>query len=184
MSGITRRKVLAGAAAAGLVGAAPAFAAGVTEKYDVVVVGSGSAGFAAAIRAAEAGSSVILLEVNTWFGGASRVATGIFGCAGHPIQKALGFKTTPEDLYQLYIGEAAATHTVGEPDVARILADGAIPAADWLESLGVRWSRKKAQKFFLNIEEGVRLGQVLIPALEAKAKSLGARCEPAPRRLN
>ena len=109
MSGITRRKVLAGAAAAGLVGAAPAFAAGVTEKYDVVVVGSGSAGFAAAIRAAEAGSSVILLEVNTWFGGASRVATGIFGCAGHPIQKALGFKTTPEDLYQLYIGEAAAT---------------------------------------------------------------------------
>lgn len=69
MSGITRRKVLAGAAAAGLVGAAPAFAAGVTEKYDVVVVGSGSAGFAAAIRAAEAGSSVILLEVNTWFGG-------------------------------------------------------------------------------------------------------------------
>ena len=65
MSGITRRKVLAGAAAAGLVGAAPAFAAGVTEKYDVVVVGSGSAGFAAAIRAAEAGSSVILLEVNT-----------------------------------------------------------------------------------------------------------------------
>lgn len=99
-------------------GAAPAFAAGVTEKYDVVVVGSGSAGFAAAIRAAEAGSSVILLEVNTWFGGASRVATGIFGCAGHPIQKALGFKTTPEDLYQLYIGEAAATHTVGEPDVA------------------------------------------------------------------
>ena len=173
MSGITRRKVLAGAAAAGLVGAAPAFAAGVTEKYDVVVVGSGSAGFAAAIRAAEAGSSVILLEVNTWFGGASRVATGIFGCAGHPIQKALGFKTTPEDLYQLYIGEAAATHTVGEPDVARILADGAIPAADWLESLGVRWSRKKAQKFFLNIGEGVRLGQVLIPALEAKAKSLG-----------
>ena len=154
-------------------GAAPAFAAGVTEKYDVVVVGSGSAGFAAAIRAAEAGSSVILLEVNTWFGGASRVATGIFGCAGHPIQKALGFKTTTEDLYQLYIGEAAATHTVGEPDVARILADGAIPAADWLESLGVRWSRKKAQKFFLNIEEGVRLGQVLIPALEAKAKSLG-----------
>ena len=90
-----------------------------------------------------------------------------------PRRDRLGFKTTPEDLYQLYIGEAAATHTVGEPDVARILADGAIPAADWLESLGVRWSRKKAQKFFLNIEEGVRLGQVLIPALEAKAKSLG-----------
>ena len=104
---------------------------------------------------------------------AGAAAAGIFGCAGHPIQKALGCKTTPEDLYQLYIGEAAATHTVGEPDVARILADGAIPAADWLESLGVRWSRKKAQKFFLNIEEGFRLGQVLIPALEAKAKSLG-----------
>ena len=139
---------------------------------DVIVVGSGAGGFTAAIRAAENGARVLLLEANTWLGGASRVATGIFGCAGHPIQQKLGIKTMPEDLYQLYIGTAAATNTQADPAAARILADGAIGAADWLASLGVRWSTKKAQPFFLNIEEGFRLGQLLIPSLEKRAREL------------
>lgn len=143
------------------------------KSYDVIVAGSGAGGLTAAIRAAENGAKVLVLEANSWIGGASRVATGIFGCAGHPIQQKLGITTTPEDLYQLYISEAAATKTKADPKVARILADGAIPAADWLQSLGVEWSTKKAQKFFLNIKEGYRLGQLLIPALEKRAVELG-----------
>lgn len=142
------------------------------DFYDVAVVGSGAGGFTAAIRAAEAGARVVLLEANTWLGGASRVATGIFGCAGHPIQKALGFTNGPEDLYKLYLSEASATKTHADETVARILADGAIPAADWLASLGVEWSTKKAQKFFLNIKEGHRLGEYLIDSLEKRAREL------------
>lgn len=142
------------------------------DVFDVAVVGSGAGGFTAAIRAAESGARVVLIEANTWLGGASRVATGIFGCAGHPIQKALGFTNGPEDLYKLYISEAAATKTRADESVARILADGAIPAADWLASLGVEWSTQKAQKFFLNIKEGHRLGEYLIDALEKKARAL------------
>ncbi len=142
------------------------------EKFDVAVVGSGAGGFTAAIRAAEAGARVVLIEANTWLGGASRVATGIFGCAGHPIQKTLGFTNGPNDLYKLYLSEAAATKTHADEAVAKILADGAIPAADWLASLGVEWSTKKAQKFFLNIKEGHRLGEYLIDSLEKKAREL------------
>ena len=146
--------------------------AGKTSDFDVIVVGSGAGGFTSAIRAAESGARVLLIEANTWLGGASRVATGIFGCAGHPIQKALGFTNGPEDLYKLYISEAAATKTHADEAVARILADGAIGAADWLSSLGVEWSTKKAQKFFLNIKEGHRLGEYLIDSLEKRARAL------------
>lgn len=169
---ISRRTLIAGGLALALVESAPAFSKS-SVGCDVVVAGSGAGGFTAAIRAAESGAKVILLEANSWTGGASRIATGIFGCAGHPIQKALGFTTTPEDLYRVYISNAAATNTKADPEAARILADGAIPAADWLASLGLEWSTKKAQKFFLNVKEGHRLGELMIPALERKAKSLG-----------
>lgn len=168
-----RRAFIRGAALISAAGLVPMSAfAGKAEGFDVAVVGSGAGGFTAAIRAAESGARVVLIEANTWLGGASRVATGIFGCAGHPIQKALGFTNGPEDLYKLYLSEAAATKTRADEAVARILADGAIPAADWLASLGVEWSTKKAQKFFLNIKEGHRLGEYLIDSLEKKAREL------------
>jgi fumarate reductase flavoprotein subunit len=50
-----------------------------TETCDLVVVGSGTAGMCAAVRAAELGASVILLEKLSMFGGTSRFAEGIGG---------------------------------------------------------------------------------------------------------
>ncbi len=170
---VCRRAILKGAVALGAASMAPWAAARAAAPHDVLIVGTGAGGYAAAIRAAEAGAKVLMLEANTWVGGASRVATGIFGCAGHPIQKALGFTTTPEDLYRLYISTAGATKTKADPAAARILADGAIPAADWLASLGVRWSTKHAMKFFLRVTEGHRLGELLIDSLDSRARSLG-----------
>ena len=140
---------------------------------DVIVLGSGAGGFTAAVRAAESGVRTLLLEAAPWLGGASRIATGIFGCAGHPIQKAHGHTTTADDLCALYLSEASATHTRAEETVAKMLAYGAVDAADWLASLGVRWSRKTSQPFFLHVEEGHRLGELLIDALERKARAEG-----------
>lgn len=138
---------------------------------DVIVLGSGAGGFTAAVRSAESGARTLLLEAAPWLGGASRIATGIFGCAGHPIQKAHGHTTTADDLYALYLSEASATHTRAEQTVAKMLAYGAVDAADWLASLGVRWSQKTSQPFFLHVEEGHRLGELLIDALERKARA-------------
>ncbi len=179
MTSISRRRLIAAMLAGTTLSSLPAWALG--QQFDVIVVGSGASGLTAAIRAAEGGARVLVLEANHWIGGASRVATGIFGCAGHPIQQRLGITTTPEDLYRLYIGTAAATNTQADPEAARILADGAIGAADWLASLGVEWSQKKAQPFFLNIKEGHRLGELMIPALEKRARALGVTLKTAHR---
>ncbi|MDY3115587.1 MAG: FAD-dependent oxidoreductase [Sutterella sp.] len=183
MTELSRRNLLGGVLSGLTLYQLPALAKTDT-RYDVIVVGSGAGGMVSAIRAAESGANVLVLEANRWLGGSSRVATGIFGCAGHPIQQALGIKTSSEDLYQLYIANASATNTKGDPEACRILADGAIAAADWLASLGVEWSTKKAQPFFLNIKEGHRLGELLIPSLEKKARSLGVHFKTQSRVLS
>ena len=177
-SRLHRRTLLAGALLGAGFGAALPLVVRSAESssldgygYDVIVLGSGAGGFTAAVRSAESGARTLLLEAAPWLGGASRIATGIFGCAGHPIQKAHGHTTTADDLYALYLSEASATHTRAEQTVAKMLAYGAVDAADWLASLGVRWSQKTSQPFFLHVEEGHRLGELLIDALERKARA-------------
>ena len=84
---VSRRNFLkasgAGAvAAAGSLGAIPlsqskAFAQnGWDHEYDVVVVGSGGAGFAAAITAKSMGSDTVILEKGTYVGGTTLVSGG------------------------------------------------------------------------------------------------------------
>jgi 3-oxosteroid 1-dehydrogenase len=61
---------------------------------DVVVVGSGAAGLAAAVSAATSGSSVILLEKSVELGGTTRKSGGVFWIPGNHHQRARGL---PDD---------------------------------------------------------------------------------------
>ena len=49
---------------------------------DVLVIGGGASGLAAAIEAAGAGASVIVLEKNAMPGGSSRLSVGSINAAG------------------------------------------------------------------------------------------------------
>ena len=60
------------------------------ETYDIVVIGSGFAGLAAAIEARQAGASVIVLEKMRTPGGNSIINGGILAAPGCPQQKAHG----------------------------------------------------------------------------------------------
>lgn len=92
---------LAGPATA-LAEQAPASAPGApvnwTDAADVVVVGGGGAGFCAAIEAARAGSSVLILEKGAFCGGDTGLSQGMIMAAGTQEQKELaGCDTdTPE----------------------------------------------------------------------------------------
>lgn len=66
-----------------------------TKKYDVVIVGGGTAGCAAAVGAARAGSKTLLIERNPYLGGEathSGVAAfcGFFTCGGDPVKVVAG----------------------------------------------------------------------------------------------
>lgn len=88
---ISRRNILAGAVAtAGVTLAGVTRAAADSSKLqwdetvDVIVVGSGFAGLAAAIEARKAGANVIVLEKMPTLGGNSIINGGIMSATGCP----------------------------------------------------------------------------------------------------
>jgi hypothetical protein len=78
--------------------AAPADPADLADSYDVVVVGSGGAGFTAAISAANKGASVLLLEKLGVFGGSTALSGGEMAVPGNWIQVNMGAEDSPEQL--------------------------------------------------------------------------------------
>ena len=91
---ISRRSLIASTLAGGAaLAASPLMAHGVDknikwdETYDVIVIGSGFAGLAAAIEAKNAGANVVVLEKMTTFGGNSIINGGILTATGCPQQK-------------------------------------------------------------------------------------------------
>ncbi|MGH3361588.1 MAG: FAD-binding protein, partial [Nocardioides sp.] len=108
------------------------------ERYDVVVVGFGIAGGCAALEAARAGASVLLLERAAVHGGTSSMSGGHFYLGGGTaVQQATGQPDSPDDMY-------AYLHAVSlapEPEKIRAYCDGSVEHFDWLESLGFEFER-------------------------------------------
>lgn len=104
---------------------------------DVVVVGAGVAGMAAAIEAKDNGSEVIVLD-RYQGGGASTISGGIYYAGGGTaIQKAAGIEDTPEEMFkylQTEVGDAVSDETL------RKFCEGSSDSVEWLMSLGVPFS--------------------------------------------
>jgi fumarate reductase flavoprotein subunit len=104
--------------------------------YDVVVVGSGVAGLSAALEAAEAGRSVLLVEGQSQLGGSSALSGGIVMAAGTSVQRAAGIDDTAEDLYRDYM---LFNQYKVAPSLARRLATDSGPAVEWLIAHGIEF---------------------------------------------
>ncbi|WP_010539694.1 FAD-dependent oxidoreductase [Dietzia alimentaria] len=107
---------------------------------DVVVVGMGIAGACAAIEAAEAGSTVIVLEGASGPGGSSAQSGGeVYLGGGTSTQRALGIDDTVEDM-RAFLMAALGPNA----DEAKIDAycTGAVEHHDWLVSHGAVFHHK------------------------------------------
>jgi len=104
-------------------------------EFDVVVVGFGVAGGAAAIEAARAGASTLILERATRGGGATAMSEGtIYFGGGTRVQKAAGFEDTTENM--LAHVKAAAGPTA-DPEKVRLYCENSLEHFAFFESLGV-----------------------------------------------
>ena len=109
------------------------------EVFDVVVVGGGGSGLAAAIEARVAGARVVLLEKNDKLGGSTAWSVGSITTTGSPHQLRAGVQDSPDEHFldmPLFAGDMA--HRDND-ELRRILCDEVPDAFRWLLSLGVRF---------------------------------------------
>ncbi len=109
------------------------------EPFDVIVVGGGGAGLAAAIEARAAGASVVLLEKNDELGGSTAWSIGSISATGTPHQQRRGIADNPEDHWADMPGFAGELAPRDNDALRRILCDEVPGTFRWLLDSGVRF---------------------------------------------
>jgi fumarate reductase flavoprotein subunit len=105
------------------------------SESEVIVVGAGLAGNAAALSAAEAGASVLLLERGSSFGGSSLKAGGGFLFANTPVQAEHGMVDDPEQLRR----DLLAASKMADPATVGVYVERQGETYDWLVKSGVEF---------------------------------------------
>lgn len=101
---------------------------------DVVVVGGGGAGLAAAISAGQNGANVIVVEKLDILGGSTNVSEGALNAVDPVRQGAQGIEDSVEKfITQTYEGG----HQVGDMELITYMCENAMSTVEWMESLGV-----------------------------------------------
>ena len=105
------------------------------DECEVLVVGLGAAGAAAALEAAAAGADVLALERASAGGGTSALSGGvIYLGGGTPLQKECGFDDSPEEMFKYLMASCGP-----RPDEAklRLYCEGSVDHYHWLVAQGV-----------------------------------------------
>ena len=147
----------------------------VTETHDVVIVGAGGAGLAAAIEAKTAGADVIVLEKMPLAGGNTLISGAEYAAPNNWIQKKEGI----EDSTELFVQDILkGGDNVNDEKLVRVVAENALKGAEWLrDDIGVVWEDELM--FFGGhsvkrslIPKGAS-GKEIITKLVAKAEDMG-----------
>lgn len=115
----------------------------VTETHDIVIIGAGGAGLAAAIEAKEAGADVIVLEKMPVAGGNTLISGAEYAASNNWLQQKEGIK----DSVELHIKDTlAGGDNKNNPDLVRVVAENALAGAIWLrDEVGVVWEDELMQ---------------------------------------
>lgn len=106
-----------------------------SQKWDVIIVGAGSAGIPTAIFAAKRGAKVIQVEADEKIGGTLFMSSGQISAAGTKIQSRLGILDSAEDHY---IDAQRISENTIDPILGKLAIDNAASTYDWLEQIGFK----------------------------------------------
>jgi succinate dehydrogenase/fumarate reductase flavoprotein subunit len=107
--------------------------------HDVVVVGGGASGLAAAIEARALGRDVLLIEKNPQLGGSTAWSIGSVSASATPHQLRKGIEDRPEDHWRDMAGFNGPLDPRDNAALRRVLADAMPDTFRWLLALGVRF---------------------------------------------
>jgi fumarate reductase flavoprotein subunit len=105
-------------------------------ETDVLVIGAGGSGLAAAVAAAEKGAKVVVLEKQRQAGGTTPFAEGIVA-AESPVQRRMNIETTKDELFNLHM---YYSHWTLNPHLVRTLIDKSSDTVEWLENMGITFN--------------------------------------------
>ncbi len=135
---------LAGAALAAAM--MPAFGADKTMTADIVVIGAGASGTAAAWAAAEKGYKVITLEKKAIPGGTGAFSEGIFAVESK-MQRDWNYGLTKDQAFTMIMNYG---HWRGNARMVRAFVDRSADTIDWMMKNGVKF-----EKLFSNYPNGL-----------------------------
>jgi flavocytochrome c len=147
--------------------------------FDVVVIGSGFAGVAAAIEAKAAGASTIILEKAKGRGGNSIISEGFIAAAGSVFQKKQSIMDSPE---QMASDMKKAGLGLNHPDLVRTVTENSNSAIDWtIEEIGVTYhdqvvqlgGHSRSRTLIVKSRSDVCCGVVLVRKMLSKALDMG-----------
>lgn len=113
------------------------------ETVDVLVLGSGFAGLAAAVEARRAGATVLVLEKMAAPGGNSVISDGSVAAAGSVLQRRHGIEDSPDLMVRDML---RAGLELNHPALVRLVAESSSETLQWtIDELGVQYQDRVLQ---------------------------------------
>ena len=108
-------------------------------EADVIIVGAGGAGFAAATEALENGATVIILEKNEMIGGNTARAGGTLN-APDPERQSKMNPPVEDSVEKFFMNTLEAGDFKADPALVAVLTRNALDARHWLTDHGTVWT--------------------------------------------
>jgi fumarate reductase flavoprotein subunit len=148
----------------------------IPTQTDIIVVGSGAAGLAAALTAAEGGARVIVFEKERSPGGTSNFLQGTFAVES-AMQRARYIMYSRDEAFKNLMEYC---HWIANPRLVRAIVNESAATIGWLEKQGVVFS-----DVTINMPDSPRTyhvikgrGEALVKALITRAKERGIAIRP------
>ena len=132
---------------------------GIQRDADVLIIGAGLGGLSAAIDAASGGARVLVIDMNSVFGGHG-IQSGGVAIVGSPMQEEMGFADTPDQAYADWMDWTVDGH----PEWTRFYVENSREMIyDWVMSFGVRFDRVRRShgnsipRFHMTYRRGLNL---------------------------
>ncbi|WP_417076153.1 FAD-dependent oxidoreductase [Holdemania filiformis] len=140
------------------------------EQFDIVIVGAGGAGLAAAVEAHEQGAdNILVLEKMSFAGGSTTMAFGGFNCTNSRFMDEQGKEETPVMLVDKIVKNGAGFADV---DMAGIIAMETPKVIEWLDGFGSEWGKIRYADLHCPTD-GTIPGVELIKVLKEQAEKNG-----------
>lgn len=114
----------------------------IQKTVDVIIIGAGGSGFAAATEVVENGGTVIILEKNEYIGGNTARAGGTLNAPDPERQSKIGVEDSVELFYK---NTMEAGDNKSNPELVKVFSENALAARKWLSAHGTKWTENVYQ---------------------------------------